>query len=78
MTVAIADPFPGDDLQLDLLSVIARIRQLREEGWFESSHFIWHRIETCDLPRLEGHLTPEVAKWAERVDELLTGLRPRE
>lgn len=61
--------FPGDDLQLDLLTVVARIRQLNEEMWWDNDHLIWRRIVECDLPRLESHLHPDVKRWMKRMDE---------
>jgi hypothetical protein len=63
-------------LQLDLLSIIARLRQIREDDcafMTGSEHgltvLLWERIMTCDLPRLEGHLTPETVAWMERSEE---------
>lgn len=49
-------------LQLDLLTVILRLRQIqseREDGLW----LLWDRILPCDLPRLESHLTPDTLAW---------------
>ena len=61
-------------LQLDLLSVVARLRQIREDdgsGMYGSdlTTLLWERVMTCDLPRLESHLTPETVAWMERQEE---------
>lgn len=60
-----------DGLQMDLLTVILRIRQLRDEDYFDNGHWLWRRVVDCDLPRLEGHLTPETVRWLERTEELV-------
>jgi len=62
------------ELQLDLLSIVARLRQIREDdgsGFYGSdlTTLLWNRIMTCDLPRLESHLTPETVAWMERQEE---------
>jgi len=54
-----------EGLQLDLLTVIVRLEQLRDEEAPNGLPFIAERIISCDLPRLRGHLTPETLAWAE-------------
>lgn len=61
------DPFPGDVLQLDLLSVVARLRQLRDIPYVDDNHWLFRRLIECDLPRLEGHLHPATRAWADRL-----------
>jgi len=46
-------------LQLDLATVILRLRQIRREG---GSEFLWDRVITGDLPRLESHLCPDTVE----------------
>ena len=65
------DEAPGG-LQLDLVSVVARLRQIRDEGGIPGSslaEFLWDRVMTCDLPRLENHLTPATVAWMKRQEE---------
>lgn len=50
-----------DDLQLDLAATVARLRQVKREG-YDQIPDIAERLWTCDLPRLEGHLSAEA--WA--------------
>lgn len=59
-----------EGLQLDLVTVIARIEQLEAEPYFDNGHFIWRRIVSCDLPRLRGHLMPAAIALLEREQEL--------
>lgn len=47
-----------DELQMDLATVVARLRQVRREGYNQIPD-IAERLWTCDLPRLEGHLSAE-------------------
>lgn len=52
-----------DQLQLDLLTAVMRIEQLRDEGFPDhpsplASH-LWQRVLSCDLPRLRSHLAAE-------------------
>jgi hypothetical protein len=48
-------------LQLDLLTVVARLAQLsRGDIW------ITGRLLDSDLPRLRRHLTPETVAWADQ------------
>ena len=49
--------------QLDMLGLILRLRQIRNEGGLIDSGVIADRVITCDLPRLERHLTPEQWAW---------------
>lgn len=53
----------GDDLvpvrQIDLLSLIARLRQADREGKIEHDASAAERLITCDLPRLTACLPPE-------------------
>lgn len=62
-------PFPGDKAQLYLLTAVARMRQLRDETSVAGDHFLAHRLLTCDLPRLETLLTPEVVTWMKAAEE---------
>lgn len=62
-------PFPGDKTQLDLLTAVARMRQLRDETTVAGDHFLAYRLLTCDLPRLEALLTPEVVAWMKASEE---------
>jgi hypothetical protein len=63
-----------DGLELDLASAVARLRQLRDEGWdaglLELNPFgalLLERVLTCDLPRLEQHITPRAAALLDEV-----------
>lgn len=47
-----------DDLQLDLAATVARLRQVKREG-YDQIPDIAERLWTCDLPRLERHLSAE-------------------
>jgi hypothetical protein len=58
-----------EGLQLDLLTAVLRMRQIRDEG----SEFILYRLLTCDLPRLEQYLEPETLRWAETTDAEIPG-----
>lgn len=60
-------------LQLDLLTVVGRLEQIRDElaeHGDDSELWRWlleERVLTCDLPRLRGHLTAEaraLERWA--------------
>jgi hypothetical protein len=57
-------------LQLDLLTIVMRLRQYRTEAAAGNWDLAWwllnHRILECDLPRLEGHLNAETRDWAAR------------
>lgn len=55
-----------DGLQLDLLTATQRIRQIWDEsgGTTSLGEFLMGRLFTCDLPRLESHLTEETKRWA--------------
>jgi hypothetical protein len=50
----------GDDMvpvkMIDLLSVVARIRQADREGKIEHDASAAERLVTCDLPRLMSYL----------------------
>jgi hypothetical protein len=52
----------GDDMVqvklIDLVCVIARLRQVHEDG-IDASPVVFDRIFTCDLPRLERYLPAE-------------------
>lgn len=61
-----------DGLQLDLLTAIVRLEQIRDEcllpdGSLTSfgEYLFKYRILECDLPRLRVHLTPETLAWEE-------------
>lgn len=56
---------PPEGLQLDLLTAVARMRQIRDEP--DSSELILYRLLTCDLRRLESYLTPETLAWSDGV-----------
>jgi hypothetical protein len=61
-------PFPGDQLQLDLLTAVARLQQIADEGGFYGDgpvDLVAERLLTCDLPRLRAHLASDVVAWAE-------------
>jgi hypothetical protein len=58
-------------LQLDLLSAVVRLQQIRACLNTNSDNRIafaeWlleHRVLTCDLPRLAGYLTADTRDWA--------------
>jgi hypothetical protein len=48
-------------LQLDLLTALQRIMQVDREETPEG--FMWHRVVTCDVPRLTKYLAPETIAW---------------
>ena len=52
------------NLQLDLMTTIARIEQASREP--EMLDILWHRLVTCDAPRLRRHLTPESLEGLDR------------
>ena len=60
-------PAPLEQLQLDLAGAVARLRQVRDEfgGDFGAAGVIGMRVLTCDLPRLEKHLTDEARAFIE-------------
>lgn len=45
-------------LQVDLATAVARLRQIRGDG-YDNGHWLLDRVITCDLPRLERHLSAE-------------------
>ncbi len=51
---------------IDLLSVIARIRQADREGKIEHDASAAERLVTCDAPRLAGYLTEEARDMLEK------------
>jgi hypothetical protein len=55
----------GNDLipvkLIDLVSTVARLRQVQAEG-AEMASVTHGRIFTCDLPRLEGYLPDEARR----------------
>lgn len=59
---------PPSGLQLDLLTVIVRLEQIRDE-WDEHQGFaedlLLSRVIGCDVPRLRSYLAPETLAWAE-------------
>lgn len=59
-------------LQLDLLGLVVRLEQIREEE-SGADGFLFHRVLTCDLPRLRQHITDEAWEWAREHDESLRG-----
>ena len=71
---------PLSPLQLDLATVVARLRQIESEGGpvgfgTELAGVLWERVITCDLPRLTGHLSPAAVMLLERAEE--TSSSPR-
>ena len=58
------DPDAPTGLQLDLLCMIARLEQIRDEGGWEENAFLADRVLTCDLPRVRAYLTAETLAWA--------------
>jgi hypothetical protein len=56
-----------DGLQIDLASTVARLRQLRDEQatLWRGNETVFERLLTCDLPRLESHLSPEALRALE-------------
>jgi hypothetical protein len=61
-------------LQLDLVTVVARLRQIKADGGCgfygePLALLLWDRVMTCDLPRLEGHLTEASLAFLERAEE---------
>lgn len=63
-------------LQLDLVTVVARLRQVKRavddggSGFYgDDCSVVFERIFTCDLPRLEGHLTAEARELLARAEE---------
>lgn len=62
------DPWPGTELEKDLLSALARIYQVAREGLDSplGQYLFEDRILTCDAPRLQGHISVEALAWADR------------
>ena len=42
------------NLAVDIQCLLLRIEQINEEQ--EPEHWLWDRIVTCDVPRLDKHL----------------------
>jgi hypothetical protein len=59
-----------EGLQLDLATVVLRLRQLRHEQarLWQGNATVFNRLLTCDLPRLESHLTAATLAWLGRDD----------
>lgn len=60
-----ASSAPSEE-QWAILSVVQRLEQIAQEG--ESpplAALLWHRVLTCDVPRLRGLLSPETLQWAD-------------
>jgi hypothetical protein len=53
------------ELDLDLLSTVARIEQIDREGADTCGGLILHRLITCDAPRLYGHVSKAARDWLE-------------
>ncbi len=66
--------FPGTQLDLDLLAVCARLRQVQIEGVDTCGGIIFDRLFTCDLPRLLRHVSTEALNWD--AAEWLQGTQP--
>lgn len=58
-----SDQEPPTGLQLDLLTVVARLEQVADE--LAGGSLTAQRLITCDLPRLREHLDAETLAWAE-------------
>jgi hypothetical protein len=58
---------PPDGLQLDLLTVIARLEQIGSLDMSDPAglgiYLLEERVIKCDVPRLRGHLTAETLAW---------------
>lgn len=52
-------------LDLDLMTAVARIEQLAREGPDSCSGLILDRLITCDGPRLRRHVDPDFMQWAD-------------
>ncbi len=62
--VATLETRPTDaDLQLDLATVVGRLEQVAEYG---HDSLAGHRLVSCDLPRLRGHLSDETLEMMDR------------
>ncbi len=67
-----------DDLQLDLGCIVARLIQVQNEGGFSQANpVVVDRILTCDLPRLQGHLSAEARALVDEVFDDVTRGIPR-
>jgi hypothetical protein len=55
------------ELDLDLLTAIARIQQIEREGVDTCGGIILDRIFTCDAPRLRRHVSASALAWANEV-----------
>lgn len=62
------DPWPGTDLELDLLTLVGRLEQVDREE--QPEHFLWtDRIMGCDVARMRRKwISPEAQAWADRVN----------
>lgn len=63
-----ATRWSDDPVQLDLATVVARLRQIRRDG-YDNGHWLLDRVITGDLQRLESHLSDE-ARAAVHAEEL--------
>lgn len=55
-------PFPGTQAELDILTTVARIRQLRDNKM--NQDYAIYLLITNDLPRLETYLSQKVKDWS--------------
>ena len=60
------DAFPGAARDLDILSAVERLEQIRREGVDSCGGLLLDRLLTCDLPRLRALLPKPVRDWADR------------
>ncbi len=57
-----------DSEQGAILSVVVRLRQIRDEQQGDRWPWLLGRVLDCDLPRLERHLSEETSEWVARAD----------
>jgi hypothetical protein len=53
-------PIVTSQLELDIMTVVARLQQLRDEHGEDMKEFLIHRLTSSDLQRLRAHLRPEL------------------
>lgn len=64
-----------EPMQLDLGTLIARLEQIKEEldardKEYREGHWLWDRVITCDLPRLQKYLTVAMRQDRDAVQRL--------
>lgn len=65
-------PDPPAGLQLDLLTAVLRLRQVRDSQPGLMREHLVERLATCDLPRLAGYLNADTRDWAACHGEAIT------